>query len=93
MPNAFTPNQDGKNDYFFPITRGYKTVRHFIVFNRYGNKVFERRNFDPNIATLGWDGRIKDYKYGTSEVFTWIMEAECDLGEIMSTRGTVMLIR
>lgn len=93
MPTAFTPNRDGLNDYFYPITRGYGKVKAFIIFNRLGNKVFERRNFDPNIPTLGWDGRIKDYKYGTSETFTWFMEATCDSGEMMSSKGTVVLIR
>ncbi len=93
MPNAFTPNRDGKNDYFYPITRGYRIVKYFVIFNRYGQKVFERKNFDPNIATLGWDGRIKDNKYGTTEVFSWFMEAECDLGALMNTKGTVVLIR
>ncbi|MEO6542140.1 MAG: gliding motility-associated C-terminal domain-containing protein, partial [Ferruginibacter sp.] len=92
MPNAFTPNNDGKNDYFYPITRGYRIVKYFVIFNRYGQKVFERRNFEPNIPTLGWDGRVKDSRYGTS-VFTWFMEAECDLGSMNNSRGTVVLIR
>ena len=93
MPTAFTPNKDGKNDYFYPITRGYKVVKTFIIYNRYGNKVFERNNFSPNIPSLGWSGAIKDYKYGTTEVFAWFMEAECDLGRFNTSQGTVVLIR
>lgn len=93
MPTAFTPNRDGKNDYFYPITRGYRMVKTFIIYNRLGNKVFERGNFLPNIQSLGWDGRIKDYKYGTTEVFAWFMEAECDLGRMNTSMGSVILIR
>ncbi len=93
MPNAFTPNSDGKNDNFYPITRGYKVIRSFIIYNRYGNKVFERKDFAPNVPSLGWDGYIKDTKLATSEVFAWFMEAECDLGQINSTKGTVILIK
>ena len=93
MPTAFTPNSDGKNDYFYPITRGYRIVKTFLVYNRLGNKVFERKNFSPNIQSMGWDGRIKDHKYGTTEVFAWYMEAECDLGQLNITKGTVVLIR
>lgn len=93
MPTAFTPNSDGKNDYFYPITRGYRIVKTFIIYNRLGNKVFERNNFSPNIPSLGWNGAIKDYKYGTAEVFAWYMEAECDLGRTNTTKGTVVLIR
>ncbi len=93
MPNAFTPNNDGRNDYFYPITRGYRSVKYFVIFNRYGQKVFERRNFVPNNSTLGWDGRLKDTKQGSTEAFTWFMEAECDLGKLLNTKGTVLLIR
>jgi gliding motility-associated-like protein len=93
MPNAFTPNNDGKNDYFYPITRGYRMVKTFIVYNRLGNKVFERSNFLPNIQSLGWDGRTKDSKNRDTEVFAWFMEAECDLGSMNTSIGTVILIR
>ena len=93
MPTAFTPNSDGNNDYFYPITRGYRMVKSFLVYNRLGNKVFERTNFLPNIPSLGWDGRIKSSQNGATEVFTWFMEAECDLGRMNTSMGTVILIR
>ncbi len=93
MPTAFTPNGDGNNDHFYPITRGYRMVKTFIIYNRLGIKVFERNNFLPNIPSLGWDGRIKGSGHGNTEVFTWFMEAECDLGRMNNSLGTVVLIR
>ncbi len=93
MPNSFTPNNDGKNDYFYPITRGYRNVKVFTIFNRMGNKVFERYNFDPNIPAMGWDGSVKGSHKGSTEVFTWFLEAKCETGELYSTKGTVILIR
>ena len=92
MPTAFTPNKDGTNDYFYPITRGYRSVKTFLIFNRLGNKVFERKDFAPNTASLGWDGTVKDDKYATTEVFAWYMEAECDTGQLITIKGTVVLI-
>ncbi|HEX2683354.1 MAG TPA: gliding motility-associated C-terminal domain-containing protein, partial [Ferruginibacter sp.] len=93
MPTAFTPNNDGLNDYFYPITRGYRMVKTFIIYNRLGFKVFERSNFFPNIPNLGWNGQVKGTANGKTEVFTWYMEAECDLGRMNNTMGTVVLIR
>lgn len=91
MPTAFTPNGDGLNDYFYPIARGYKNVRSFTIFNRYGKKVFERKNFLPNVASLGWGGASAESK--GNETFVWFIQAECSQGEIITSRGTVLLIR
>lgn len=52
LPNVFTPNSDGKNDLFIPITvKDVKTMR-TVIFNRWGNQVYE--TFNPQIE---WDGR------------------------------------
>lgn len=94
VPSAFTPDKNGPNNYFYPIARGYKTIKIFMVYNRMGNKVFERKNFEPNIASLGWDGTIKGNTYGNStQAFVWYVEAVCEQGEVVSAKGTVLLIR
>jgi gliding motility-associated-like protein len=53
MPNAFTPEGNTVNDYFKPyidttIVKGFT----FIVFSRWGTKIFET----TDLTTLGWDG-------------------------------------
>jgi gliding motility-associated-like protein len=52
LPNAFTPNGDGDNDYFMGEGIGIRTFD-FLVFDRWGNKIFESE--DP---AVGWDGRL-----------------------------------
>ena len=61
LPNIFSPNFDGINDYFtvFAEQPNVVEVDELLVFDRWGNLVFERRNFQPNDETLGWDGRFK----------------------------------
>ncbi|QJD78915.1 T9SS type B sorting domain-containing protein [Spirosoma rhododendri] len=56
LPNVFTPNGDGKNDTFQPMrcARAVESVT-FVVFNRYGTKVYE-----TTTAVLNWDGRASD---------------------------------
>jgi PKD repeat protein len=94
LPTAFTPDNNGINDYFFPLTRGYRIIRKFLIFNRMGNKVFERQNFAPNTPALGWDGTIKGSDPATgTETYIWFVEAECERGQIASNKGTVVLIR
>jgi len=92
MPTAFTPNRDGMNDRFYPIARGYHRIKTFIIFNRLGNKVFERKDFPPNTSSLGWDGSIKGFEYSPTESFVWYMEAECDAGQLVVIKGTVLVI-
>jgi gliding motility-associated-like protein len=51
MPTGFTPNDDGFNDYF--VIRGLDNNDNtFTVFNRWGNLVYEKKNYQNN-----WDGR------------------------------------
>lgn len=94
LPTAFSPNGNGINEYFYPIARGYKTIKKFVIFNRRGNKVFERQNFAPNTPSQGWDGRINNSDYvADSETFAWFIEAECEQGQLVTNKGTVVLIR
>ena len=55
MPNAFTPNGDGRNDVFAPVikmARGY-TITAFEIFDRWGNMVFASHQ---STGASGWDG-------------------------------------
>ncbi len=92
MPTAFTPNRDGKNDIFYPLTRGIKTVKRFAVYNRYGQQVFERTDFLPNNRLFGWDGKLKGIDQ-ISDTYVYILETICDLGEIISRNGSFLLLR
>jgi gliding motility-associated-like protein len=93
LPSAFTPNNDGRNDWFYPLTRGYSIVNRFIVFDRWGGKVFERNNFAPNAAELGWSGKMKDGQVSGTATYVWIIEATCDAGERVQKKGTITVIR
>lgn len=65
MPNAFTPNKDGVNDYFFPVFQCEMIGYQLQIFNRWGKIVFETDNPD-----LHWDG----YSRGTASppgVYAW----------------------
>lgn len=92
MPTAFTPNNDGLNDIYYPLTRGISLIKRFVIFNRLGEMVFERRNFAPNSRQLGWDGMYKGIMQPSGS-YIYIVEATCDLGNDLSGKGNFVLMR
>lgn len=92
MPTAFTPNGDNLNDVYYPIARGVQEIKKFVVFNRAGEVVFERFNFRPNEKSFGWNGSFKGRPQPSGN-YIYIVEALCDLGEPLSAKGSVMLLR
>jgi gliding motility-associated-like protein len=63
LPNVFSPDGDGINDFFTPILP-YKFVDsiEFVIYNRWGNEVY--RTSDPD---LGWDGNDQETVLPVSE--------------------------
>ncbi len=92
IPNSFTPNQDGLNDRFYVSGRGIKLVKHLVVFNRWGEIVFERQNTPANDPIAGWDGSYKGSDL-PPDSFIFTVEAECALGSVFSYRGNISIVR
>lgn len=87
VPNAFTPNGDGLNDDFKPIPIGMKSMKYFRVYNRDGILIFSTNRFGD-----AWDGAFKGSPQDTG-TFVWTALGEDYLGNIVSEKGTVTLIR
>jgi gliding motility-associated-like protein len=93
VPNVFSPNNDGLNDLFSVFAGPSATVvKSFLVFNRWGETVYEYYDFEPNNPALGWDGRHRD-KTLDPAVFTWFAEIEFIDGEVELFEGDVVLMR
>lgn len=65
VPNAFTPDGDGVNDFFFPVLSFEPTEYEFTVYNRWGEIMLDTDS--PNVP---WDGRYLG-EYVESEVYVW----------------------
>ncbi len=87
VPNAFTPNGDGENDTFKPIVLGAAINYLFVVYNRWGQKLFESKT-----AGIGWDGSVGGHLQPTG-VYTWLLLSTLDTNVKVNKRGTVVLIR
>jgi len=88
IPNAFTPDNNGLNDYFRPYGIGV-TAFDMKIFTRWGEEIFE--TMDMN---LGWDGR---YKGGKAQmgVYVYVITYQtiCEGNWNMRRYGSVMLVR
>lgn len=89
VPNAFTPNGDGRNDRFRPIAIGMKSIDVFRVYNRWGQLVYSNNNIEKG---SGWDGtfRGKGQDPGT---YVWYAEGVDYQNIRVKRKGTVVLIR
>ena len=92
IPNSFTPNNDGVNDIFYIRGAGVKMVKHFMIFNRWGELLFEKDNFMVDDKRMGWDGTYKGKALPTG-VFVYTAQLVCDNDEVFQMKGTITIIR
>jgi gliding motility-associated-like protein len=88
MPNAFTPNSDGKNDLFRPVTHPERiSAFNMLIFDRWGVTIFETQDIGQ-----GWNGTI-DGKHAPPGVYVYTLTFINPSGEPMKMTGTFTLIR
>ncbi|NIG53287.1 PKD domain-containing protein [Chitinophaga sp. Cy-1792] len=92
IPNTFSPNGDGVNDIFYPRGKGISFVKSFRIFNRWGQEVYHREQFNTDDISKGWDGMFKG-KPQSADVYIYFIEAYCDTNEFMQLKGNVTLVR
>jgi gliding motility-associated-like protein len=92
LPNTFTPNGDGANDVFYPRGKGIRTVKYLRIFNRWGEMVYEKKDFNIDDRSAGWDGVYKGQRL-PSGVFVYTSQMICVSGEIIEKKGSVMIVR
>ncbi|MCC6816390.1 MAG: gliding motility-associated C-terminal domain-containing protein [Saprospiraceae bacterium] len=86
IPNAFSPNDDGKNDVFRVRSSNIQSII-LRVYDRWGEKVFE-----SNDLNLGWDGIYKGEKL-QPDVFGYYIEAKCPGDKKYFRKGNVSLLK
>lgn len=87
IPNAFTPNWNGDNDLFHPVTYGVKELEYMQIYDRWGNMVYE-----TNDLSQGWDGRVKGKIVAHNSVFTYKIRVRKFTEESVEYVGMVVLV-
>ncbi len=92
LPTAFTPNNDGLNDVFYPMGVGLFKIQSLRIFNRYGQVVFLKTNVNANDRSAGWDGRVNG-KIADVGAYVYALEVICKNGEVLTINGKILLIQ
>lgn len=88
FPNAFTPNNDRRNDGFGPLGSTLSLTEYQLsIYNRWGERVFY--STDP---LKKWDGSVRGFKTD-GNVFVWYAEYRLNGSARENRKGVVMLIR
>lgn len=90
IPNAFTPDNDGKNEFFKPIIAN--SIKYeFYIFNRWGEQLYYGTD-----ANDGWNGQVNGHD-APIDVYIWKVEAsgfdDHNKSASISKMGSVTLIR
>ncbi|MFK7905817.1 MAG: T9SS type B sorting domain-containing protein [Chitinophagales bacterium] len=94
FPSAFSPNEDGINDSFQPVSNCELGNYKLSIFTRYGNEIFT-----SNDITNGWDGMI-DLKAADLKNYVWVATYQIISGagesvapEEVIQKGSVLLLK
>ncbi len=89
IPNTFSPNGDGQNDFFFPIIGNEEVLDAYMfrIFDRWGSEIFFTKDINE-----GWSGLYKEAEC-QQDVYVYILEYIDVTGTLQHKYGNVNLIR
>ena len=88
IPNAFTPNGDGINDVFKISAPGSYKIKKFIIYNRWGQRLFNLNN----ASLASWDGTYKS-EVQPAGAYVYYFDIQLPNGKRYVKKGTLFLIR
>ena len=83
VPDAFTPNGDGRNDLLKPVYVGIRQLKQFSVYDRWGRQVFSTKEMGR-----GWSGAK-----ASAGTYVWLIQATDSNEKPVLMKGTVTIIR
>jgi gliding motility-associated-like protein len=88
VPTAFTPNNDGLNDFLAPLNAVKAVNLEFLIYNRWGQLIYSTKDWKH-----GWDGTFKGLPQPTA-TYVWMLQyTNRDTGKRQQLKGTAVLIR
>lgn len=94
LPNAFSPNGDDNNDawYLFGNTLQIERIEELLIFDRWGNMVFQASDWPINSERHGWDGTFRGQPLDPG-VYAYSVRFRLVNGELRTLGGDVLLLR
>lgn len=94
IPTAFSPNEDGINDFFeitTPFVDAIEEIRQFKIFNRWGQEIYSETEPVGGSVLTKWDGR-RDFRLLDLGVYVYLLELQLIDGSVQTFSGTVTII-
>jgi gliding motility-associated-like protein len=90
VPNTFTPNGNGLNDIFIPITVGIDPENYELwIFDRWGNLIWYTNDLDE-----GWDGRVQGHsEIVQQDTYVWKIVSRDMIGNQHNLIGHINVIK
>lgn len=94
VPNVFSPNDDGINDYFtvFSNTNAALSIQKLQIFDRWGKILFEKTDFPLNEEFEGWNGYWNQKLAGVG-VYVYVAEVAFIDNVVVRKAGSVAVVR
>ncbi len=93
IPNVFSPNQDGNNDFLTIGTNDPSLlIRKVIIYDRWGSVVHRLQNINVEQELIIWDGMYSD-RPAMPGVYVYLIECTNENGETLIKTGDITLIR
>lgn len=86
IPNAFSPNGDQINDFWQPFIGSDFTIKHCMIFDRWGNMVYQTK------SSILWDGRFNEMVCSPG-VYIYYIELQNNTNQIKKWSGDLTLVR
>lgn len=87
VPTAFSPNNDGVNDLYYPVPKGIVDLVEFKIYNRWGQQVFHTNDF-----ANAWDG-IHNGEKQEIGTYIYVIIGYDYLGQLVTRKGNLVLLR
>ncbi len=87
MPDAFSPDNDGRNDLYGPVLKGNLQLIDLRIYNRWGEMIFRSEGVDKK-----WDGTYKGVPVGM-DTYKYYITLECIGGKTVTRQGDITVVR
>ena len=94
LPTAFSPNLDGVNDFFGPLSVSNSSIEivNFQIYDRWGGLLFEQSNGSLGDPRLRWDG-TRNGRPAMTGIYTYFLSIRYPSDEEVVLSGAVQLLR
>ncbi len=92
VPNVFAPASVSGNAHFFLSSRYPLPIEDLSIYDRWGERVFQRRHFSTNAPEDGWDGLFRN-REALPGVYVFVATVEVLPGKKAILKGDILLIR